>query len=71
MNISKKEENTMSKKIYVKPSKSQSKIGFVAGIIFCLLGIFLVIPTFGPFGICWTLIAVLITYDAWRGGKEF
>ncbi len=58
----------MSKKIYVKPSKSQSKIGFVAGLIFCLLGIFFVIPTFGPFGIVWTLIAVLITYNAWRGG---
>ena len=58
----------MSKKIYVKPSKSQSKIGFFAGIIFCLLGIFLVIPTFGVFGIAWTLIAVLITYSAWRGG---
>lgn len=68
MNILKKGENTMSKKIYVKPSKSQSKIGFVAGLIFCLLGIVLVIPTFGLFGICWTLIAVLITYNAWRSG---
>ena len=58
----------MSKKIYVKPSKSQSKIGFFAGLIFCLIGVFLVIPTFGIFGIFWTLIAVLITYSAWRGG---
>ncbi|MBC9784410.1 hypothetical protein H1S01_07780 [Heliobacterium chlorum] len=44
----------------VKPSKSQSLIGFIGGFIFVLIGLFVVIPIFGPFGVFWTLIAVLI-----------
>lgn len=64
----KKGENTMSKKIYVKPSKSQSKFAFFVGIGFCLIGLFLVIPTFGLFGVVWTMIAGWITYSAWKGG---
>jgi hypothetical protein len=51
----------MSKRVRVKPSKGQSMIGFFAGLIFCFLGLFTVIPVFGPFGIVWTLFAVLIT----------
>ena len=31
------------------------------GVVFCLIGLFVVIPTFGPFGIFWTLIALFIT----------
>lgn len=58
----------MSKKIHVRPSGSQSKIGFVAGIVFCLLGLFVVIPIFGPVGIIWTVFAGLITYTHWRNG---
>ena len=58
----------MSKKIHVRPSGSQSKIGFVAGIVFCLVGLFVVIPIFGPFGIIWTAFAGLITYTHWRNG---
>jgi len=34
----------MSKKIHVRPSSSQSKVGFGVGIIFCLIGLFIVIP---------------------------
>ncbi|MBP3569294.1 MAG: SHOCT domain-containing protein [Lachnospiraceae bacterium] len=58
----------MSKKIHVRPSGEQSKVGFVVGIIFCLLGVFIAIPIFGPFGILWTAIAGIITYTHWRNG---
>lgn len=58
----------MSKKIHVRPSKGQSKAAFAAGIIFCLIGLFIVIPTFGLFGIFWTAIAVWITYVNYRNG---
>ena len=51
----------MSRKIKVTPGKGQSKAGFFAGIVFCFIGLFIVIPTFGPFGIFWTIIAVIIT----------
>lgn len=51
----------MKKRIYVKPGKAQSTMGFAVGMIFCAIGLFVVIPTFGAFGIFWTLIAVVIT----------
>ena len=57
----KKGEKVMSKRIKVKPGKFQSKIGFCVGIAFCLIGLFMVIPVFGLFGIFWTAIAVVIT----------
>ena len=49
------------KRVKVKPGKAQSGMGFVVGLIFCGIGLFVVIPTFGPFGIVWTLVAVAIT----------
>lgn len=58
----------MSKKIHVRPGKSQSKLGFVVGIVFCLIGVFVVIPTFGLFGIIWTAVAGLITFSHYRNG---
>ncbi len=58
----------MSKKIHVRPSKQQSKAGFAVGIIFCLIGLFIAIPTFGLFGIFWTAVAGWITYTHWRNG---
>ncbi len=58
----------MSRKIHVRPGKSQSKAGFVVGIIFCLIGLFLVIPTFGIFGIFWTAVAGWITFVNYRNG---
>ncbi|MBR6642437.1 MAG: SHOCT domain-containing protein [Lachnospiraceae bacterium] len=58
----------MSKKIHVRPSGTQSKLGFVVGIAFCLIGLFVAIPMFGPFGIVWTAIAGFITYSNWRNG---
>ncbi len=51
----------MSKRISIRPGKFQSTIGFIAGCIFCLIGIFIVIPRGGVFGIVWTLFAALIT----------
>lgn len=51
----------MNRRITVRPGKFQSTIGFIAGCIFSLVGIFVVIPNTGIFGIVWTLFAVLIT----------
>ena len=50
----------MRRNIKVKPGKSQSVLGFIVGLIFVGIGLFVAIPTFGPFGIFWTLIAVAI-----------
>ena len=58
----------MSKKIHVRPGKAQSKAAFVVGIIFCLIGIFVVIPTFGLFGILWTAVAGWIAFVHYRNG---
>ena len=58
----------MAKKIHVRPGKGQSKFGFVVGIIFCLIGLFVVIPTFGLFGVLWTAAAGWIAYSHYRNG---
>ena len=58
----------MSKKIHVRPGKGQSKAGFGVGIVFCLIGLFVVIPIFGPFGILWTAGAGWITYVHYKNG---
>ena len=58
----------MSRRIHVRPGKGQSKMGFGVGIIFCLIGLFVAIPTFGPFGIFWTAIAAWITYVNYKNG---
>ena len=49
------------KRVRVVPTKAQSMVGSIGGVIFCFIGLFIVIPTFGVFGIFWTLIAVVIT----------
>ena len=52
----------MSKRrIRVKPGKTQSMAGFFVGIVFCLIGVFVVIPAAGLFGIFWTVMAGIIT----------
>ncbi|MBR2402875.1 MAG: SHOCT domain-containing protein [Lachnospiraceae bacterium] len=58
----------MSRKIHVRPGKGQSKFGFIVGIIFCLIGLFIVVPTFGLFGLFWTAVAGYITYVNYRNG---
>ena len=45
----------MAKNIQVKPGKAGSVLGLIVGCIFVGIGLFVVIPTFGPFGIFWTL----------------
>lgn len=49
------------KQIQMRPGKGPSGMGFIGGIVFCLIGLFIVVPTFGAFGLLWTLIAAGIT----------
>ena len=45
----------------LKQSKPVSALGFFGGLIFIGIGVFIAIPTFGTFGVFWTLIAAGIT----------
>lgn len=45
------------KRITYRPSKGESAFAGIVGVIFVLLGLFVVIPNFGVFGILWTLVA--------------
>ena len=45
------------KRVTYRPSKTGGVFGGVAGGIFVLIGLFVVIPTFGAFGVLWTLFA--------------
>lgn len=56
------------KKIKVKPGKTQSKMGFIVGILFVILGVVVVIPTFGLFGLIWTGIAAMIAFTNYKNG---
>lgn len=56
------------KKIKVKPGKAQSRVGFIVGIIFVMIGCFVVIPAVGPFGIIWTAIAGVIAFVHYKNG---
>ena len=51
----------MKRSIRVKPGKAQSTVGFAVGLVFVGIGLLVVIPTFGAFGILWTLIALGMT----------
>lgn len=51
----------MRRSIKVKPSKQASTSGFIGGLIFVFIGLFVVIPQFGAFGVLWTLFAIAIT----------
>ena len=39
------------KRVTYRPSKAGATLGGVVGCVFVLIGLFAVIPTFGPFGI--------------------
>ena len=56
------------KRVKVKPGKAQSKMGFIVGLIFVGIGLFIAIPTFGLFGIFWTAIAGFIAYSHYKNG---
>lgn len=47
----------MRRRYNVKPSKPASLLAGIVGVAFVLLGIFVIIPTFGAFGLLWTLVA--------------
>ena len=49
------------RRVTYRPSKANGVFGIVWGGLFVLIGLFVVIPAFGPFGILWTLAAVAIT----------
>ena len=55
-----------AKRVKVKPGKAQSKMGFIVGIIFVIIGIVVVIPMAGPFGILWTGIACFNMYSHYK-----
>ena len=57
------------KRVTYRPSRSQGAFGVVWGGIFVLIGLFVVIPNLGAFGILWTLAAVAIT--AMNGYQAF
>ena len=42
------------RRVRVKPGRAQSAMGFFVGIVFVLIGLFTVIPSFGLFGLLWT-----------------
>lgn len=47
------------KRVRVKPSKSQSFVGMIGGVVFVFIG-FGMIPRIGMFGIFWTIMAMVI-----------
>jgi hypothetical protein len=47
----------MAYRIGVKPGKAASAVGMVLGGLFVLLGIAVIIPHFGAFGLVWTAVA--------------
>ena len=49
------------KRITYRPNKANGVFGVVWGGIFVLIGLVVVVPNFGAFGILWTLAAVAIT----------
>jgi hypothetical protein len=51
----------MAYRIGVKPGKAASVAGMVVGSLFIFLGIAVVVPTFGAFGLLWTAVAGVIT----------
>ena len=57
------------KRVTYRPSKAHGTFGVVWGGIFVLIGLFVAIPTFGAFGVLWTLAAVAIT--AMNGYQAF
>ena len=50
----------MRRRVTYRPSKAQSILGGVVGAIFVLLGLVMVIPMAGPFGLLWTAVAAAI-----------
>ncbi|MFL5244390.1 MAG: SHOCT domain-containing protein [Gemmataceae bacterium] len=47
-------------RIGLKPGKAASALGMVVGGLFVILGITVIVPVFGPFGLVWTAAAAAI-----------
>ena len=47
----------MRKRVTYRPSKAQALFSGAVGVVFVLIGLCVVIPAVGPFGILWTLVA--------------
>ena len=47
----------MDQRIRVKPGKATALVGMIVGVLFVVLGVVVIIPIFGPFGMVWTAIA--------------
>jgi hypothetical protein len=50
----------MPQQIRVRPGKTVSLAAMAVGLVFVLLGVAVVIPLFGFFGVAWTLLAGII-----------
>ena len=61
------------RRVTYRPSKVSGAFGLIFGCVFVLIGIVVVIPSAGAFGILWTLLAVCITgYNAYVAfGKKY
>ena len=61
------------KKRAVRPSKAEGIFGILFGLVFVCVGLFIIVPALGPFGIAWTVLAAIITfYNAWLAfGKKY
>lgn len=63
----------MKKRVTYRPGKANGIAGVVGGAVFILIGVTIAIPTFGLFGVLWTVMAVAITavnaYQAF--GKQY
>jgi len=51
------------RRVTYRPSKVSGAFGLIFGCVFVLIGIFVVIPSAGAFGILWTLLAVCIVFS--------
>ena len=61
------------RRVTYRPSKAGSVFSLIFGCVFVLIGIFVIIPSAGAFGILWTLIAAAGTaYNAYVAfGKKY
>ena len=61
------------RRVTYRPSRAQAGIGLAGGALFVVLGVTVVIPSFGAFGIIWTLLALGITvYNGYMAfGKKY
>src|SRR3954447_18185338 len=50
----------MSYRMGVRPGKAVSAVGMVVGGLFVLLGLVLIVPLFGAFGLAWMAVAAAI-----------